>query len=47
MALQKQSEEERRQQQNLVKASYGQQRFQDLHLPFTKARQKTERGHGT
>jgi len=44
MALQKQSEEERRQQQNLVKASYGQQRFQDLHLPFTKARQKTERG---
>lgn len=45
MALQKQSEEERRQQQNLVRASYGQQRFQDLQKIAGYRRDKvTDRG---
>mmetsp|Transcript_6542 Transcript_6542/g.15108 ORF Transcript_6542/g.15108 Transcript_6542/m.15108 type:complete len:427 (-) Transcript_6542:37-1317(-) len=38
MALQKQTEQERRQQQNLQAASYGQQRFQDLPLGLLEKR---------
>jgi hypothetical protein len=44
MALQKQSEEERRQQQNMVRQSYGQQRFLDLHKFAGFRKDKTDRG---